>query len=271
MPNLWTEAATVAQTAYSDVEQLDAFAGVNTAVVQLVCDWADRYTVVNDIIGNAKTWPLGGSVTAVAIKAAIRGVQNSAYTTTNGTIGYAQAQIDITYSNQTEEAQTGAEDSTAFPDLKYVDSIEPTIEFQKLDFNQFRWDGGDRLDEREAPARQLRGLSLVRTIYGFTTLPADTLSLVGKVNEDAYTSSLLGLAFAPETLLFTPPSISQNVQTDGSVKRTATIKMIYKPETWNKFWRAKTQTYVKMQKWDGAAWTDYDNYPVADMGNWLFA
>lgn len=270
MTNVWSEAAALSQIAYSDKESLDTVAGTMQGSVRLMCAWADRYTILNDILGNSKVWPLNGASTAVASKASAIGVPSTQYTTVDGAIAYEQAFLDIQYSNFDPEIASGAEDSLAVPGLKYVDSIEPTVEFLTLDFNKFRWNGGDRLEEKEAPARQLRGLALARTIYGLTAIPNDLLSLPGKVNQNGYVSTPLGLTFAIGTLLFTPPSISINVKTDGTKERTATLKLLYKAETWNKFWRAKTQSYENMQIFDGGAWVNYENYPTADMSNWLF-
>lgn len=270
----YTSAAAYAEEAWSVKETFDSFGGVVSASVTLRCAWADRYTIVSDILGSFAVWPQGTGSTALASKATIRPAPNSKYVETSGVAVYEQALIDLVYQNQSQDGSSGAQDSVTNPGLKFSDAIETTVDAQKLDPKQFRWDvaNGRQVKLGETPTRHYHGIKLARTIYGFTTLPASILTLPGKTNLAAYTSAMLGLTFAAETLLFEGLSVLQNVYTDGSVTRNATVKWVYKNETWNKFWNAEAQAYQKL--WDAdynnGAGRQYNNYPPIDMSDYLF-
>jgi hypothetical protein len=162
----------------------------------------------------------------------------------------------------------------------YSEQLEPTVEFIPLDYKTFTWqaideDGdltdapGKALKESEAPGRQLRSMSLVRTFYRVEEpLNSVLLSASGYINSESYTSGTLGLTFPAGTLLYIPPTIDRSIQADGSMTMTVTCRFNYKEVGWNWYWRADKQIYSQMWSINGAA--IYNSYPETDFSALLF-
>lgn len=235
-------------------ENIDVEGGIN-AQVTLRCDWEDRFALMQDILTVSKDYPQSGfNVNPQAYACACRPAEGKA--TSVGQINYYEyALVTVSY-------------STKIKDL-VSESIEPTVEFLTLDHKRFRWGAadGDVLLEGEAPGMQMRGMNIVRTLYAIQQVPAAVLTSMGKSNDAAYTSQLLGLTFDTETLLYHPPNLSRVITSAGTEGFTLTMKFQYKPETWNKYWRAKTQTYEKIYLAGGA---EYKNFPPADFSSLLY-
>lgn len=247
------------------------------AQVVLHCDWSLRHALVADLMtgntsGGPREWPYmtWASDPPRCISCSIAPLETT-YTQDAQGMTYDTAKVTVNYSTR------AAEDLIA-------ESLEPTAEFMTLDYRRFRWSGadgsasaeedasgsgtqGDPLQEGEAPGKLIRGLNLVRKHFKVTSVPATSLTLPGSVNHAAYTSSLLGLTFKKETLLFSPPSLERTVKTTGVEAWNVTVKFTYKPDGWNKFWRAKTQRYERIHNLDG---TPYNNYPLKDFSTFLY-
>lgn len=221
--------------------------------VVLRCAWSSRHALVADLLGNRREWPHGTGDKPRAVSASIVPFPSTEVGTITGqSHNYDDALVTVNYSSNVES------------DL-VSESLEPTVEFQILDYKRFRWGSGsgDPLLEGEAPGKQLRGLNLVRTFYGLSSLPTEILTGVGKVHNASYVSSLLGLTFAADTLLFVPPSLNRTITTAGSRGWTATVKFVYKPETWNKFWRASSGAYESIYL--AGSGSAYESYPPANL------
>ena len=119
----------------------------------------------------------------------------------------------------------------------------------------------------QSPGRLIRGLTISRTLYQVTALPIALITSIGKVNDADYISALLVLTFAAETLLYTPPNMNRTITTAGDKGWTVNMKFMYKPDTWNKFWRSTTQAYEAIFIAGGI---EYKNYPLADFSSLLF-
>lgn len=224
--------------------------GGPTASVTLRCAWADRWDLVADIVGGSLPWPhFTGTYPPLARSAGVKPVPTH-YTAVDQSIVYPEALVTVNYSTKNVDLVS--------------ESLDPTVEFLTLDFKRFRWASasGDPLIEAEAPGRLMRGLTLTRKYSRIAgPLPATILTECGKVNTAAYASSLLGLTFAAETLLYTPPHLDRTIKSDGDEGWNITFKFMYLPQTWNKFWRAKTQAYESIYIAGGAL---YRNYPLGD-------
>ncbi len=195
-----------------------------TGKVTLRCNWSDRYTLINAMIGTA--WPFAGTTGPQANSIACVPFQSKTVTDGQGLV-YEHALVTISYSSEIKDLIS--------------ETLEPTAEFQIQDFKRFRWGAaaGEPLLEGEAPGKLMRGLNLVRTMHQVTTVPPETLTRVGYVNSAVYTSAILGLSFAVETLLYQPPTLSRTIKTDGATAWTINLKFGYKPQGWNKFFRQK--------------------------------
>lgn len=225
-----------------------------TATVQLMCAYADRYALRADLIGNRNLWPHNPVARVVGVGVApFPGVG----ITDGQTLTYEKAVLTVNYSSNEEE------------DL-ISESIEPTIEFITKSHKNFRWTNatGDPLNEKEAPGQQIFSMALNRTIYKLVPpLPATILTELGKCNTDAYSSSLLGLSFAAETLLFQPTSLSRTLTTDGDRAIDLSMKFLFNSNTWNKFFRAATGVYEEI--WNVELAAVEKPYPLGNFSEFL--
>jgi hypothetical protein len=223
-----------------------------SASVSLKCTWADRFALIDDLISNERSWPYFAP--AKARQASITPVY-AKYTTATGsqTCEYEDAIVSVNYSTEADR------------DL-VSESIEPTAEFRLLDYRNYRWSAanGLLLNENEAPGQLIRGINIVRTLYNRPFVPSSLLLLPGTVNLAAYSSTLLGLTFAPETLLFGIQPITRSIKLSGSTGYNVTIKMSYKAATWNKFWNQKTNSYEPIYEYGGAVVKPYTPTSFSD-------
>ncbi len=224
------------------------------ASVTLRCPWLSRHPLVNDLIGNQREWPWGSGERPRVVSTSFVPFKTQ-FTVIGQGIVYKDAVINVSY-------------STKVTDL-ISESIEPNAEFLTLDFHGFRWGAavGVPLNEGEAPGFLLRSLNLVRTLYHLDSIPSVVLSAVGQVNDADYFSDLLGLNFPQGTLLYTPPTMDRTITTAGSEGWNLTLKFAYKPQGWNKYWRAETQTWTNIFIAGGA---QYDAYEEGDFSALLF-
>lgn len=226
----------------------------------LRCDWSDRHFVAEDLLVNNRAWPYGSWANPPrAMSVAIRPDGASAQSNSQGLI-YQHALLDVDYGFLAEE--DGG-------DL-VSESIEPTAEFIKLNHRDFRWNGptGEPLTAAQAPGVVKRGMNLVRTYYNLQTVPTSLLTLAGTVNHAAYTSNLLGLTFAKETLLFGEPSLNRTISFDGTEGFTLSLKFAFNPGTWNKFYRTRTSSYAEIYIRGGSS-SPYKPYQLADFSDFL--
>lgn len=227
-----------------------------SASVVLRCAWASRHALVADIVGNRRAWPHSGyGVVPLAQSAAVK-PDGAAYIEVGQACSYSDALVTINYG--TKQLDLVAE------------SLEPQVEFRTLDYRQFRWGAGDGdpLIEAEAPGKLIRGLSLVRTHYHLSSIHASILTLPGSCNDAAYASTLLGLTFDEETLLFAPGPMNRTITTAGSKGWNVQLKFMFKASGWNKFWRAKTEDWEEIYQVGEA--DAYKNYPPDDFSAWLY-
>ena len=241
-------------------EEVDTDEGM-TCTVQLQCAYGIRRDVMADIIGGRVYWPLLTGLTKppFAVSGSAKGFEQKT-TSTGQTLDYEMATLTINYESKGKD-----------PEDLISESLEPTCEFITLSPAGFSWTdvNGDPLSEEEAPGKQFRGLNLNRTIYKWEPpLPAGLLTNAGKVNDTLYTSSLLGLSFPAETLLFIPPTMDRTITSDGEDAFNVSLKFAYKPDGWNKFWRTKTQSFEAIYSHELAA--EYKNYPLGDFSAFLY-
>jgi len=236
--------------------------------VSLMCDWSIRHEVMADILPKnvygspvvRSYWPYGDYINQpYATRIGCKPFE-TAFTGEGQAINYRTALLTVQYERRPDSE----------PDDLVSETIESTAEFITLDHKRFTWKDADgpALDEKEAPGRLVRGLILSRTYYKIQApLPGGLLTLPGHVNQTAYTSTMLGLTFAAETLLFSPNSMDRTITTDGDSGFNVNLQFMYKPETWNKFWRQDEQEYQRI--WDTENEEEYENYPTGDFAAFL--
>lgn len=239
-------------------EQASAFNGI-TCSVQLMCLWEERWDLVDDIMGTPRPWPfLTTGFVPYPIDAKIREwPPESKYTTDadEQACFFEFANVEIGYSSQL------VEDS--------VENIEPSMEAIPSNHKLFRWsadaDGG--LSENEAPPKILRSMIFSRTRYRLGALPTEFLTAVGCTNIAAYASPNLGITFPADTLMYMPAPATRTFYNVGAGGYTATFKFAYKPEGWNKYWNARTQSFATIYTPYGSP---YIAYPQIDFsGFWI--
>ena len=231
----------------------NAAPGTFQASVVLECAYSDRYTLISDLLLNQRSWP---SFTECRAKKAAIVPFASAYTVSGQETVYTHARVTVQY------------DTIADSNL-ISESIEPTADFRTLDHRLFRWgsNSGPLLNENQAPGQIIRGMNLVRTIYNMAAVPVSYLTLPGKVNNAVYSSALLGLTFAPQTLLFQPGQLTRTIKLSGTEGFTAQVKMSFNPNGWNTYWNESAQAYQGIFVAGGA---QYISYPLASFADWLF-
>jgi hypothetical protein len=221
-----------------------------SASVSLRCAYTDRIALMDDLLTNQRTWPY---FTAAKARTASAQPLSARYTTSGQSCEYEDAIVTVNYNTD--------------PDADLItESIEPTAEFRLLDHRNFRWSSatGQLLNENESPGQLIRGIKLVRTMYNLVTIPVSLLTLPGTCNLGSYTSTLLGLTFAAETLLFGIQPITRTIKLSGVGTYTVTINMSYKEATWNKFWNQKTKTYENIYEFNGAIYKPYTPTSFSD-------
>jgi hypothetical protein len=237
-------------------ENFDTEAGFNASVT-LLCNWANRDNVVVDLLGNARKYPRFTDSQARAKSVSI--IPFGGFGINDGSLVVPDhAQLTIGYGLFAEES--GEEIIS--------ESIEPSAEFLTQPYKDFRWGsaGGDELQPEEAPGKLIIGFDYVQTRYNLSALPTTVLQ-PGMVNNGIATATLLGLIFPIETLLYVNSLPQRTITTAGSAKWTMTSRFSYRQNTWNKFWRAKSQAWEEMYTYPAGVL--YKNYPLGDFSTIL--
>lgn len=207
-----------------------------------------------DMVGNAVPWPKFSFGRAIprCIKADPSPAPNDNYIAgVGGTIQYTTAHIRATFSLKAPD-----------PEDLFVETIEQTAEFMTMDNKRFRWGSknGDPLLENEQVGRLMYQTVLSRRFFRLPQLPPGIYDLGGHVNENEYHSQKYDQTFAPETLLFIPPRTEESFTTDGSEGFALECQWVYKPQGWNRYYRAKSQEWEEI--WDFDNDEKFKQYPT---------
>lgn len=234
------------------------------ARVQLRCAWAVRAALVADIVGNLKEYPRVPGCKAYAQSASVTPAPGGETILDGQGNIYDEAIVTVNYS----QLKTGSGGGDTQNGQLFSESLEPSAEFTTLNHKDFRWGSatGDELEPQEAPGKLQIGMDYVLTRYNVTSIPAAILNNVGTVNASAISSYLLGLNFAAETALLCPVTPNRQIDASGTGKWTLPVRFSIKPSGWNRFWRAKTQSYEEIWLADGGV---YKSYPLSNMASLL--
>jgi hypothetical protein len=239
-------------------ERFDLEKGLEASVT-LRCAWSSKDALVQDLLLNHRVWPNASVSSCLARSASVQQAMSVGAVSGQHNI-VADALVTVNYSTKQSPGATFI-----------TETFEPSVEFQTLDYKRFRWIGDAApLLEGEAPGRQVRRFKLVRKMFELAApLTADFITHIGAVNEDAYVSSILGLTFDPEVLLFEHPEFEKVSKSNGTEAYNVTVHMAGKPEGWNVYWRAKSQAYEVIVDVNDPL-TAILNYPIEDMTSFLF-
>lgn len=206
-----------------------------TASVQVRLSAVDLSAFATDVLGNRREWPHGSEPIKPRAESISVSTPGGAATTIGQSMIYGDALATINYNSEVNDIVS--------------EDIEPAVDVVRLDHRQFRWSDadGDPLQESEAPGFTRRTLALVRRYEEFPKpLPIELLDLVGKCNDSPHVSTLLGVTFPTATLLYMPPRLSHTITTAGADGVSMELKFMYRPETWNKYYRSSTDTYEEI-------------------------
>ncbi len=237
------------------------------ASVTLGCTWANRIPLQQDLYGNRRVFPGfagSGAPRVLAVNNVVGFGERSERAGTNGQVfDYKEARMDVEYGPLQADPPGGGEDPGY--DL-VVESFTTNTESLRLHHETFRWGSsqGTELSPGEAPARQLRRITLVREYIGWQAIPTSILTSIGKVNNAPYTSNLLGLTFGVGTLLFGEPSARRTIRTNGNAGWNVTLSFQFISEGWNNFWRFESESYETLYYLQFTGNKEYKNYPEAD-------
>ncbi len=239
--------------------------GQGTASVKLRCNALLAPAIVADILVNRRIWPFTPSgfegpraATAVVVPAdhcdgVGRFLQGYVYSEALITVGYTtDAEADL-----------------------ISESLETTANFIPLDHRLFRWSSpdGKAVLEDESPGFQYYTGRLIRTLFNVEPpLPLSMLTLQGSCNSATFASSLLGLSFAPETLLYKSPALSRTVTTNGARGWDLKFDFPFTQFGWNRFFNGDTQSWeqIFLAGEEGAAAQPVRPYRLANFSEYLF-
>jgi hypothetical protein len=224
---------------------------------QLVCAWADRFDLQDQLLGQAVIDQTGNTTyirpsdyphkpgLAYAISAAAEPFSGKCLPA-GGNLNlasYTQALVRVQYGSRTGAGGGGGGDGGGEPFIE--ETVEPFAEFLTYSPVGLHWGSnlGPLLKDDEAPGKLIKGFNWNYTRHRMLTIPVVYWNLISKVNDSPITSLTLGITFPAETLLFNPPRLARQVTSIGSstygVAWTVSLLMTYKPDGWNKFWRGQ--------------------------------
>lgn len=252
--------------------------------VKLRCPWGDRIATLENILNNLLEWPYMPSGNEIrASSGSINPVPQSATTADGSGNSYPEAEITVNFTRGGGNGG-GPGDET---DAIFYETIQGNGEFIKIspksdttDFGKgvqvFFWGdepiGEDAVTEEEAPTKLIMGFDYVVKYLRLTSIPAVALTLIDNCNDASVSSPSLGLTFAAETLLYNAPMITRTVTADpGQNYFDMECRWSWRKNGWNKFWRAKTQSWSSQwyYDYDTSTATQYKNFPPVSMAGML--
>jgi len=220
-----------------------------TATRKIICDWVDRYVVYQSYVGadypydpvtgfNASgAYCTGGTIEPLEAKGL--GANDIAI--------YEKALITLEYRVPDPETGTPIREEGVGPTAALgSDSFSSNTEFLTLDHTDFQWATGTKpLKPKEAPAKLIFSLNWTRTLENVVTpiaggLGEVILENIGSVNDlPINAANTAGFTFPAETLLYTKPTINKQ----GANSARVTLNFVYRPQGWNKFYRADIERF----------------------------
>lgn len=227
----------------------DAFA----AERKLLCAWSDRFTLASELYAN-NTYPYetnpGAVVTNINIEPLRRGEQSQGVS--SDMASYEYAVLTVNYSTQTGGYLHG--------DTLVSEWLETGSEYKQLDYRQIQWGTGSSalaLFPSEAPVVNQPTIDYVLVYHDLAVIPAWTTTAVGKVNSNAVAALLLGIVFAPETLLFMGANATRRITTAGAQAFKVKTRFRWKSNGghgWNYAWNQRANNGVG--DWEKMYFTD---------------
>jgi len=228
------------------------------ATVTLRCKFEDRQTVMDDILTNDLEYPRKTNSGAFA-RTGTATPDPKAQTSKDGQgINYEYAFVTINYEQQEFNSGGGGSEIIS-------ESLTPNAEFITVDPDGLVWGAtdGPALKKKEAPGKLILGFDYIQTRYRVSSIATDYLNLLSHCNNNIVTSSLLGLSFGIETVLYNGITPSRTIDSNGTGLWTVPASFGIRPTGWNMFWRAETQAWESIYIEGGA---EFKPVPLGAVG-----
>lgn len=224
---------------------------------QLVCAWADRFDLQDQLLGAATVDQNGNTQyvspspyphkpnLASALSASAEPFAGRCLPASGDVrlASYDKALVRVQYGTRPGSITGGDGGGNGEPYIE--ETVEPFAEFLTYSPEGLHWGSttGPALKDAEAPGKLIKGFNWNYTRHRVLRIPAAYWTLIGLVNNGPVTSLSLGFTFGTETLLFNPPRLGRQIASIGTgtygLAWTVSLLMSYKPDGWNKFWRGK--------------------------------
>lgn len=208
----------------------------------IMCNWAERHTLAQQLKGSQQTYGSNIMSTMPAKyphypRARVKEVEirgDGQPEIEGATKLYEKAVLTVQYGIYELEEETLVEES-----------IEPSAEFLTLPNKNLYWGYGENkvaLAEAEAPGFLISMADWVYTLK-YQKDPPEWLSYIeGKTNDAPVKSKSLNRTFPTETLLGGRPNLSRTITTFGEKAWTVTVRFTYRNIEWNRFPRTDMAT-----------------------------
>lgn len=214
------------------------------ATRRIECAWEDRLTLRDELlplIGLGHLYPHSPLIGARCVGVGSVGMGKQQMQDLGGNGGkiakYEKAVLTVRYETPRADSARPVDPNSPSEQEAFSEELESTLEFMTLPANDLSWtaDGSTPLTQEEAPGMPLHGFVYRYTRHNLTEPPIQLLQLRGAVNEEAIVSRLLGLTFAPETLLMQEGQLSVGNDPTGAPRFAVSFSMAHNANTWNKF------------------------------------
>jgi hypothetical protein len=230
-----------------------------TAKVQLICDWADRYAIMQDICRTKYPLPPGAtdyywdsypkSMSVSVWEEA--GQEGDVYEVT-----YTKAKVDVDYICKSK-----------VPDSSVTETHTPILNMRRIPSWGFYWGSdGSPVSDEESPTVVNVQLKIQRQLTGCPFVPSWFMDLAGCINQNVWVDDITGVVHDRGTLLFMPSSASKQLTTnpeDVDNVWDISFEMMWNPIGWNRFQRpfAQSTTGIDSIMWKGQPFNLYQEKP----------
>lgn len=186
------------------------------------CDWADRLTILNDLIAaGGEQYPYSGGSPIFCLGVKCDPFESGPIVDANGLNTYQKVKITAEYGTRESRVTQPHPDN---PTQLFSESWDPSIEFLTVDYRKFKWatsyqvpvsfdpTTGDvtawkpsfELTADQAPGFQLHGAVYTYTRHNMTTVPTELQDLEGSINQYFVRTVTFGRTLPAQSCLMLP-------------------------------------------------------------------
>ncbi len=205
------------------------------------------------------------------------GISLSTYDLAEVTVNFGPPSIDAPTIILSDPGGRGRGDAIS-------ERVAPTVEFRTLPHEEFEWEDGTALTEKEAPGQAIHSLDYVFTrhdIIEVSPLIFQSMDTVNSTIVKPVGTSLAGWEFPPESLRYRGAVLTRSRKFDGSITRQNVAmkfglrNVITNPDAvnlgqppifagWNHFYRADTNTWQRIKATGGGI---RNLFPLVELNN----